>query len=351
MVGEVCRRIVVVIAVAVALGSGAGAPCAAQATGDPTVTVTPQQPVGGSIFAVHGRGFLPGASVWLVPCHLSTDGGPQCVDLAPQGIVAADGTLTALGRAPEPGCGPGGCPYTVLVALGNASQSVEFMVDVIPYTFGGSLSLREPIPLIEGRVSTVLGSGFDPGATVYAQQCSDRGCRASIAASGVSAATVVGPDGSFALAVRLRRVLAGVDCRVGHCWIRVGEDTDALRHATLDLVMGAPGTALLLGYARAVPETIGDACAPLLLTKPLRHPVNVWFHTVDGSAVAGADYVAIDAGQVVIPTGATAVCVPVTIIADDVNEPDEHLSVHIDAVSGARSPAGAQDAYVVILGG
>ena len=60
----------------------------------------------------------------------------------------------------------------------------------------------------------------------------------------------------------------------------------------------------------------------------------ITYSTVNGSAIAGSDYVAVTNQSVVIAAGATSVNLPITIIGDLVNEPDETFTVTIASADG-----------------
>lgn len=70
------------------------------------------------------------------------------------------------------------------------------------------------------------------------------------------------------------------------------------------------------------------------LSGPAAAPVAVPWSTVDGSAVAGVDYVA-GSGTVTIPAGARVATIPVVVIGDTFDRRNESFSVVLGPVSGA----------------
>lgn len=75
-----------------------------------------------------------------------------------------------------------------------------------------------------------------------------------------------------------------------------------------------------------------DVCAiPLRLNTIARAPVSLVLRTVDGTAVAGKDYVAIKKQVVTIPAGADRVTVPVEMLAGA--EPGEYFGAEISDVT------------------
>ncbi|WP_329109587.1 hypothetical protein OG792_12495 [Micromonospora sp. NBC_01699] len=73
----------------------------------------------------------------------------------------------------------------------------------------------------------------------------------------------------------------------------------------------------------------GRAIVTVTLSQPVTTPVSVTFRTTDGTAVAPADYTAVQQRRVTIPAGSRIVEVPVDIRPDTVREPDEWFNVHI----------------------
>jgi hypothetical protein len=70
------------------------------------------------------------------------------------------------------------------------------------------------------------------------------------------------------------------------------------------------------------------------LSTPSSSPVTVAWHTVNGTAVAGKDYVAAH-GTVTIPAGQLSATVPVSIIGDRLKEANEKFAVVLTAPQGA----------------
>lgn len=74
---------------------------------------------------------------------------------------------------------------------------------------------------------------------------------------------------------------------------------------------------------------------PVALAQPAAVPVVVAYCTKDGSAKAGKDY-ARRAGTITIPAGKRFGIVRVPVLADDVREPAESMTVELTAAAGAR---------------
>ena len=64
------------------------------------------------------------------------------------------------------------------------------------------------------------------------------------------------------------------------------------------------------------------------LSAPSAQTVTVGYATVDGTALAGSDYVS-TAGTVTFPPGVTAAVIPVTVLADAATEPAESFQLHL----------------------
>jgi hypothetical protein len=77
----------------------------------------------------------------------------------------------------------------------------------------------------------------------------------------------------------------------------------------------------------------------IALSQPLAVEVSVRVTTVDGTAVAPADYAAIDE-VVSVPAGAQTVEVPLVVVADRLAEPAERFAVTISEPSAGRIRVG-----------
>src|SRR4029450_192321 len=75
------------------------------------------------------------------------------------------------------------------------------------------------------------------------------------------------------------------------------------------------------------------------LTAPTGEPVTVAYTTADGTAVAGADYVA-TSGVLTLPPGATSATIPVTVLADGVDESNETFELRLSTAGAAVLAAG-----------
>jgi hypothetical protein len=78
-------------------------------------------------------------------------------------------------------------------------------------------------------------------------------------------------------------------------------------------------------------------CTPtnpvVTLPQPANVAVTVIVDTVDGTAVAPYDYLAIRGLKVTIPAGSLSAEIPITIVADDITESDESFLVKISSPS------------------
>ena len=93
---------------------------------------------------------------------------------------------------------------------------------------------------------------------------------------------------------------------------------------------------LSIAGASAYEGDFGTAAVTLVvsLSAPAVQPVGVQYHTQDGTATAGTDYVA-SFGSIVISPGQTTATVPVDVVGDGTVEPDETFSVVLENPVGA----------------
>jgi len=80
----------------------------------------------------------------------------------------------------------------------------------------------------------------------------------------------------------------------------------------------------------------------LSINKALVVDSRVHYETVDGSAIAGSDYIA-TSGTAVIPAGQLSVAIEVQIIGDTQSEPDENFFLRITDPEGAIFPDGVTE--------
>ena len=97
--------------------------------------------------------------------------------------------------------------------------------------------------------------------------------------------------------------------------------------------------------SQSVREGSGTHDVTLNLTVAPASPVTLSY-TVGGTATPGADYAALS-GTVTVPAGATTATVPVTILADGVNDAGE--TVVLTLTGGAGYPAGRQDTHTLFI--
>ena len=96
------------------------------------------------------------------------------------------------------------------------------------------------------------------------------------------------------------------------------------------------GPRLSVGVPPVYEGDLGTAAVPAVisLSAPAAQPVSVHYRTQDGTATAGADYVA-TSGTVVIPPGETAATVALGVIGDTAAEGDETLALVLENPQGA----------------
>src|SRR5262245_61275476 len=104
-----------------------------------------------------------------------------------------------------------------------------------------------------------------------------------------------------------------------------------------------------VGSAASIPEGNSGQTAmtfTLHLSALYPFPVSVDYTTVDGSALAGSDYVAV-AGTATIAANTTSQTITVQVNGDSLAEGDEYLAVNITAVSGAIVSGGWASGTIV----
>src|SRR6478736_1928902 len=76
------------------------------------------------------------------------------------------------------------------------------------------------------------------------------------------------------------------------------------------------------------------------LSAPWNEDVVLTYSTIDGTALAGSDFVGVSHGQVVIPAGSTGATVLIDVLADSVVEPIESFTLQLDSAVGLTSGTG-----------
>jgi Calx-beta domain-containing protein/hemolysin type calcium-binding protein len=76
------------------------------------------------------------------------------------------------------------------------------------------------------------------------------------------------------------------------------------------------------------------------LSAPWNEDVVLTYSTIDGTALAGSDFVGFSHGQVVIPAGSTSATVLIDVLADSVPEPVESFTLQLDSAVGMTSGTG-----------
>ncbi|MCC7099574.1 MAG: hypothetical protein IT500_08295, partial [Rubrivivax sp.] len=122
-------------------------------------------------------------------------------------------------------------------------------------------------------------------------------------------------------------------------WLKLYEPVNAAIGQTYTSVWiadndGAPGTPLLAVSDAMVDETDGTASFLVRASRPSATPFTVSYATMDGSANAGADYVAAS-GMVSFAAGETVKTVSVALVDDKLPEGDESFGLQLSNASGA----------------
>ena len=107
------------------------------------------------------------------------------------------------------------------------------------------------------------------------------------------------------------------------------------------VVSNALPTVTVNGSPDLVPERAGAHVAFTIdLSAPTNQDVLLTYSTMDGTAVAGSDFVGVTSGQVTIPAGSTSATVLIDLLADDLPEPVESFKLHLDSAVAVTSGAG-----------
>jgi hypothetical protein len=110
----------------------------------------------------------------------------------------------------------------------------------------------------------------------------------------------------------------------------------------IDVVIDVNGTICWEGIG---PEGTSPT-ARVTLSEAQKEPVTVVFNTQDGTAVAPADYAAIRDTRVTVSAGQLSVEVPLKIVPDDIEEPDEYFVITISDPSTGTIGRG-QDVVII----
>jgi hypothetical protein len=97
---------------------------------------------------------------------------------------------------------------------------------------------------------------------------------------------------------------------------------DATLSAADFVVSSALPTVTVNGSPDPVPERAGAKVAFTIdLSARTNQDVLLTYSTMDGTAVAGSDFVGVTSGQVTIPAGSTSATVLIDLLADDLRSP------------------------------
>ena len=113
----------------------------------------------------------------------------------------------------------------------------------------------------------------------------------------------------------------------------------AVRTITVTEPTTGDGPTVSLGNASGLERDAqnGSVFVPVFLSEASDAPTTVVFHTVDGTAVAGADYVRwgtpATPRSITIPAGSLQGTINVPVTPDELTEPDEEFTVQVTSVS------------------
>jgi hypothetical protein len=106
-------------------------------------------------------------------------------------------------------------------------------------------------------------------------------------------------------------------------------------------VFSALPTVAVNGSPNPVPERADAQVAfTINLSAPWNEDVLLTYSTVNGTAVAGSDFVGVTDGHVIIPAGSTSATILIGLLADDVPEPTESFTLALNSAVGMSSGAG-----------
>jgi Calx-beta domain-containing protein len=219
-----------------------------------------------------------------------------------------------------------GLKYVRCESASCGAPSVETMEEL-----GGVTSLSLPGAGALPRFAANGSSGS--GSQLALHRCQDAGCAvrevSCIAAEAFQPSLATDPTGRDVIAftrgdhVEIRRleVPGPATCSV-EAWV---VDSDATERDP-----GQPVSAVYF------PVTVAPASAV---------PVTVAYQTVDGTALAGSDYVA-QSGVLTIAPGQAAQAIVVPVVADGVSEPTETFSLQLSTATGATIVDGTAVAVI-----
>lgn len=106
-------------------------------------------------------------------------------------------------------------------------------------------------------------------------------------------------------------------------------------------VFNTPPTVTVNSSPTPLPERAGNHIAFTIdLSAPTNEDVLVSYSTINGTAVAGSDFVGVTNGQVTIPAGSTSATVLIEVLADDLPEPIESFTLQVNSAVTATSGTG-----------
>jgi hypothetical protein len=217
---------------------------------------------------------------------------------------------------------------------GNLCSTATGGAHTVTATYGSlvgtvTLDATGPTPIVAPALPDgQVGAGYSASVLEYG----DSSTRTQLdPASALPAGLALGQDG----------ILSGVPTRAGtysFSVIAVNANGSVNRSTTVTIAPGSPSatpevsvrsTSVREGSARRTVVRV-----EVRLSAPSSTPVRVPWHTVNGTAVAGRDYVAAR-GTVTVPAGSLTATVTVSVIGDRVHERNETFRVVLGRPAGA----------------
>jgi hypothetical protein len=346
----------------------AGLLAAVPAHAAPSLSVAPStglNPAGATV-TINGSGYTPAQGIYVRFCQQP----PGVPGSGPSGRATnCDGTRDQW-ITPIPASGTFGTTMTLAKVFGTTDCGVvtcgiftrrdhlggatDYSSDAFfPVSFSGAAQVAAaPRRALNpaGQAITVTGEGFTPGIGVYV-----RLCRQAAGALGTPGGRPPGSDchgpsdlwltpvpasGTFTTTLSVLSSFGSVNCLQTQCGVFVRRDhlapTDYSQDAFTPLYFG---TALSIGDV-TVPEGADHtsrAKVTLTLASPRPTDVTVTYHTVDGTAAAGTDYVARVAKTRTIRAGKRHATISVPILGNTSPQSNRAFTIVLSAPTGETS--------------
>ena len=208
-----------------------------------------------------------------------------------------------------------------------------------------ALSFAVTLSAVSGRMVSVAYATSDGTATAGLDYVATSGTL--VVPAGESAATILVPilrDAVGEVAETFTLALSGPT----NAAVPTGPATATIsdNDETVDGDGIVDGMAVLAIANAGAAEGGADVTFTVTLSAISGKEVSVGYGTVDGSAVAGEDYVAAS-GVLVIPAGESAATITVAVLDDTLDEDDETFTLALSDPTGATAPADPATAVIV----